>query len=307
MNDLRVLPFRRDPLAFAAAGEGAGSRFQYFDVDTVSRWFDTLAIGELPAHGSDDVRQFPAADGKGSAETWYFITSGTAEFVQPDGRVDLVSPYDGIYLGAGTGGQLRAGSQGLQWLVLGSDGGQPSLFSAAQGRGRSTLNPAGAAQPAEVFRRALLAPRQWPSNTVGASAKPYWFYTVDDHSKWFHSACISCIAPGGATALHSHIEAYEGPYESWYVVLSGTGLLRNEYEDFLFEGGPGGAFVPANTSHQLINNGTDFLWYLTISSRGTEPLRVDTYSMPAGAERPGYLEEYNRILAARADRGLPVP
>jgi len=298
MTERRLMPFWKQ--------EAGSTGLRFVDVGGWSRWFDTITTGRMAAGQSDGVRAFPPREGEHGAESWYFVTSGTAIFVQPDGTTILITPYDGIFLPPGSGGELRATSD-LEWLVLSSHGGKPTPFSDAGGRGAATLIPNDRAGPAEIFRRAGIAPRQWPANSVGASHKPYWFYTVDDHSSWFHSACISCVAPGGATALHSHIETYEGPYESWYIVLEGTGLIRNEYEDFLFEGGPAGAFVPADTSHQLINNGTGFLWYLTISSRGTEPLRVDTYNTPAGAERPGYVDEYNRILASRADRGLPVP
>ena len=29
--------------------------------------------------------------------------------------------------------------------------------------------------------------------------------------------------------------------------------------------------------------------------------------MPSGAERPGYLDEFNRIMAVRQEKGLPLP
>ena len=118
---------------------------------------------------------------------------------------------------------------------------------------------------------------------------------------------ISCLPPGGASTFHTHMENYEGPYETFYIVLDGTALIRNEYEDFVFTGGPSGVYVPADASHQIINNGEGLLWYLTLSSRGGVPLKIDVYNMPSGAERPGYLDEYNRIMAARQERGLPLP
>ena len=287
------------------SGHDQSSRYRFVDVTDKSRWFDALMTASLEPGESDGCRVF---DANSTAETWYYVASGTAEFVQPDGTVEILSPYDAIYFRPGTGGELRApaGSK-VSWFALSCDGGKATAFSATGGRGAGTLRQSEAAKPADIFRRIEVAPRNWPGNSIGASPRPWWFYSVDDRSKWFRAGCIGCLPPGGATALHSHLEEYEGPYESWYIILSGTGMIRNEYEDYIFEGGPAGAFVPANASHQLINNGTDFLWVLTTSSRGTEPLRVDTYSTPAGTERPGYLEEYNRIIAARRDRGLPVP
>jgi hypothetical protein len=66
-------------------------------------------------------------------------------------------------------------------------------------------------------------------------------------------------------------------------------------------------FVPCDAPHQISNNGDDFLWYYTLSSRGDAELVLDTYAIPSGVDRPGYLEEYNRIIASRAARGLPIP
>ena len=169
----------------------------------------------------------------------------------------------------------------------------------------SKTNPAAKAPIA--FDRRWVAPRQWPANSLGATAKPWWFYTVTASSKWYHSACVSSLPPGGASTFHTHMEPYEGPYETFYIVLQGTALIRNEYEDFVFEGGPSGVYVPADASHQIINSGDGQLWYLTISSRGGVPLKVDVYNMPSGAERPGYLEEFNRIMAMRQENGLPLP
>src|SRR5690606_36777461 len=148
------------------------------------------------------------------------------------------------------------------------------------------------ATPPLVFHRATTAPRQWPANELGATAKPWWFYTVDERSAWFHTACVSCIAPGGASTFHTHMRDFEGPYETFYLVLEGRALIRSEYGDLDIRDNPGGVFVPADASHQMINNGHDFLWYLTLSSRGDSGLRLDTYSMPSGVDRPGYKDEY---------------
>jgi oxalate decarboxylase/phosphoglucose isomerase-like protein (cupin superfamily) len=103
------------------------------------------------------------------------------------------------------------------------------------------------------------------------------------------------------------MERFEGPYETFYIALSGSGLIRSEFDDVTYDERPSGVFVPSDASHQIINNGEDELWYCTLSSRGDAELRLDTYSVPSGADRPGYLEEFNRIVAARAARGLRLP
>ena len=305
MSRPSIVPFWTPGDKRARNGSHQAGGYRFVDVGAQSLWFDTLMAGGLGPGESDGERVFDASS---TAETWYYVTSGTAEFVQPDGTVEVLAPYDAVYLAPGAGGELRAAAESkVDWFALSCDGGKPTPFSETRGRGAATLRSSKGAKPADIFRRIEVAPRNWPGNSIGASPRPWWFYSVDDRSKWFRAGCIGCLPPGGATALHSHLEEYEGPYESWYIILSGTGMIRNEYGDHIFTGGPSGAFVPANASHQLINNGTDFLWVLTTSSRGTEPLRVDTYSTPAGAERPGYLEEYNRIIAARRERGLAIP
>lgn len=278
---------------------------EFVDLGDRSRWFDTLVTTDIAAGSTDGPRVY--AD-ESKAETWYYITRGKADVVLPDGKVERIEPFDAVFFAPGTGAELRATADSpLTWLTLSSGGGSETPFSEKGRRGASTATKLTHALSPEIFRRKRTAPRQWPANKLGASAKPWWFYTVEDRSRWFHSGCISCIAPGGASTFHSHMERFEGPYETWYIVLQGTAFVRNEYEDFLFEGGPSGVFVPADASHQIINNGDDLLWYLTISSRGGEPLRVDVYNMPSGVERPGYLEEYNRIIGVRTANGLPVP
>lgn len=297
----RLIPFRRPTALGSLAGASAPS-YSFVDLRERSKWFDQLLQAGLPA-GMTEATAFPD-DG---TETFYIFSRGEGEVTLPDGTRRTVRQFDGVYFGSGAGAEIKAGSHGLEWLAISTNGGKPSPYAGcsvepvlARGRGDKVKMPV-------VFDRRWVAPRQWPANTLGASAKPWWFYTVADVSKWYHSACISSIPPGGASTFHTHMERYEGPYETFYVVLQGTALIRNEYEDFVFEGGLSGVFVPHDASHQIINAGEGPLWYLTHSSRGGVPLKVDVYSTPSGAERPGYLEEYNRIMAARQNNGLPLP
>ena len=304
----KLVPFHYADQITGRIDQSGGGRLSYIDLGTDSRWFDTLAIVEIPAGGSDGMRVYPGGEA-GTAETWYIIAEGQGDLVSPDGKTTRVRPYDGIWFGPGSAGELRASAgTAMRWLVVSSDGGKATPFSATGGRGASTrvAVPNAAASPV-YFDRRWVAPRQWPANRLGATAKPWWFFTVDDYSKWYHSACISCIAPGGASTFHTHMEEYEGPYETFYIVLNGTALIRNEYEDRVFVGGPAGVYVPADASHQIINAGEGLLWYLTLSSRGGNPLTLDVYNTPSGTDRPGYLEEYNRIIRQRGINGLPVP
>jgi len=158
----------------------------------------------------------------------------------------------------------------------------------------------------KIFNRADLVPHLWNRNAVGATDRFYWFYNVKDVSQWFTAGCVGVLEPGGSEAFHSHMEETEGPYECWYIVMQGEAELRSEYGDQRISQF-GAAFMPTGSSHQIRNVGTERLWFFTLSSRGGTPLKVDTYNISCSEERPGYAEEYERILAERAARGLATP
>jgi mannose-6-phosphate isomerase-like protein (cupin superfamily) len=157
-----------------------------------------------------------------------------------------------------------------------------------------------------IFRFKDTFPVQWHENKIGATHRPWWFYNVSDVSDWFKIFCISCLQPGESEGFHSHLSEHEGPYECWYLVFDGQGQLRTEYADHGVEKFDA-CFMPPNASHQMRNNSTEPLWYGTLSSRGGHPLKVDTYLLECSEARPGYMEEYERIMAARKANGLPTP
>ena len=299
----RLVAFQK-PAALEGLAKSRTASYSFIDIKKTSRWFDQLVVAGLPPGGVE--RTAYPDDG---SETFYLFSRGGGELILPDGSKKTIRAYDGIWYGSGAGGELRAGADGLEWLAVATNGGKPTPFAGASADSVLVKDGAGRGAPKApvAFDRRWIAPRQWPANKLGATAKPWWFYTVDGTSKWYHSACISCLPPGGASTFHTHMEKFEGPYETFYIVLDGTALIRNEYEDFVFTGGPSGVYVPADASHQIINNGEGLLWYLTISSRGGVPLKIDVYNMPSGAERPGYLDEFNRIMAVRQELGLPLP
>jgi mannose-6-phosphate isomerase-like protein (cupin superfamily) len=285
--------------------QSGATRQRFIDFGEASRWFETLVIADLDAGASDGGRVYGTSS---AAETWYQLVSGRGVLVLPDGSEQELRQFDGVYFKPGDGAELRAAAdEPLRWMVLSASAEGATPYSAAEGRGESTLGEIAGASAPTIFVRHLLGPRQWPANPLGATAKPWWFYTVDDISQWYHSACIACIAPGGSSTFHTHMERYEGPYETFYIAMKGTALVRSEFGDTVFDDRPSGVFVPADASHQIINAGEDLLWYYTLSSRGDSPLTLDTYNIPSGVDRPGYLEEFNRIIAARAARGLIVP
>jgi oxalate decarboxylase/phosphoglucose isomerase-like protein (cupin superfamily) len=133
----------------------------------------------------------------------------------------------------------------------------------------------------------------------------WWFYSVVDKAKWFSMACIGCLLPGQSASMHTHSPEMEGPYECWYVVLEGKGELRTEFADYPLERFDA-AFMPPGAAHQMRNAGTEPMYWLTLSSRGGAPLKVDVYAHQP-AERPGYRDEYKRIMKSRKERGLRVP
>ncbi|CCW17985.1 hypothetical protein EBBID32_23350 [Sphingobium indicum BiD32] len=89
-------------------------------------------------------------------------------------------------------------------------------------------------------------------------------------------------------------------------MYQGKGQIRTEFADYNVEKFDA-AFMPPNASHQMRNNSDEPLWYATLSSRGGHPLRVDTYKLECSEARPGYMEEYERIMAVRKKNGLSVP
>jgi mannose-6-phosphate isomerase-like protein (cupin superfamily) len=147
---------------------------------------------------------------------------------------------------------------------------------------------------------------RWHENKIGGTDHPWWFYDVRDLSKWFSMMCISVLQPGEAGGFHSHMDETEGPYECWYLVMKGEGQLRTEYFDTPLHTYDA-AFMPTGASHQFRNVSQEPVWWMTLSTRGGAPRKVDTYALECSEDRPGYMEEYNRIMAARTARGLPTP
>jgi mannose-6-phosphate isomerase-like protein (cupin superfamily) len=157
-----------------------------------------------------------------------------------------------------------------------------------------------------IFRVKDQSQIRWHENKIGGTDHPWWFYDVRDMSKWFTMMCISVLQPGEAAGFHSHRDETEGPYECWYFVMKGKGQLRTEYFDTDLDEFDA-AFMPTGASHQFRNVSSEPVWWMTLSSRGGHPMKVDTYNMECSEERPGYMEEYERIMAARKKRGLPTP
>lgn len=144
------------------------------------------------------------------------------------------------------------------------------------------------------------------SDRIDASARPTWFHDVD--ADWFHGGSLLKLEPGERVAFHSHLPEHEGAFEDAYWVFGDGGELRTEYWDERLE--PYDAMhFPPGAAHQVRNVGTDTLWFGSWTSVGDEDgaFELDPDGGFAPEDRPGYVEEYDRIMAARKERGLPLP
>lgn len=317
---------------------GATDRHWWFyDVGDVSQWFRALCVGNLQP-GQYEGFHSHLPEYEGPYETWYWIVRGQAEF-RTEYQDFQMGPMDAVWIPPNVGHQMRnAGREPVWWLTLSSRGGHElavdtydiscsedrpgyaeeyrRIMTERARRGLS-IDPGveisdASGPPREdhpevkMFNMENVLPRLWPGNELGASEKHWWFYTVDDVSQWFHSLCIGRQAPGGSSTFHTHLSEHEGPYETWYIVMDGEAELRTEFGDERMTSFDA-AFMPPDSSHQIANAGKGDLWYATLSSRGGQELEIDTYAVPSGVDRPGYQDEYHRIIAEREKRGLKTP
>jgi len=144
------------------------------------------------------------------------------------------------------------------------------------------------------------------SEKTGADERPEWFVAFD--SEWFYTSDLVTLEPGDGIDFHSHLPEHEGPVEEYYWIYGGNPQLRTEYRDE-----PLGAYdlmyYPPGASHQIRNTGTDTVWFgawISVGGQGGA-FELDPEDGWGLENRPGYVEEFRRIMAARAERGLPLP
>ena len=139
---------------------------------------------------------------------------------------------------------------------------------------------------------------------VGCTAdRPDWVTTTPELT-WFSDSVVLKLEPGEYTSLHTHFEN-EGPHEEIYWVVEGKGRLLTEYRDETLRKFDC-AFFPTGNPHSVGNVGTDTLWIAAWGARGGVEGEFDLGDLEV-AERPGQAEEYERVMAARKKRGLPLP
>lgn len=130
-----------------------------------------------------------------------------------------------------------------------------------------------------------------------------WMGNLDD-LEWLSDTSIMKLEPGGYTGLHTHFEN-EGPHEEVYWVMEGDARVETEYRDTRL-GQFDCAFFPTGNPHGIGNVGTDTLWVAVWGARGGIEGEFDVADLEI-PDRPGQIEEYERVMAARKQRGLPVP
>lgn len=154
---------------------------------------------------------------------------------------------------------------------------------------------------ATVERFEELAPTAYRRSDIGANTDHVsWKYEYDS-SRWFDDGELLNLEPGEYTDFQSHREGVEGPYERSLIVFSGRGVLRTERSDERLEQFDC-VLVPPEAAYQIGNVGTETLWIGSWASVGPNELRAPSTLAPS--ERPGAREEYDRIMAARSERGL---
>lgn len=272
----------------------------------------------------------------GPKERTYRVIDGDVELRTEYGEEKL-STFDAVYCPPGSAHQLRnVGTDTAwvtSWVCVGEEGSVQGLIEtppehragyreeysrimaarkarnlSAPQRATDTFEGEIGERPAPAVQRfSDVYPVRMPeSKKTGASARPEWFMYFD--SQWFQIMDLLKIEPGEQVAFHSHMPEHEGDLEEVYWMFSDDAEVRTEYWDAEI-----GRFdlmhFPPGTAHQIRNIGTSTVWFGALTSVGSESSKFDLD--PEGGfapeDRPGYVEEYERIMAARKERGLPVP
>jgi len=147
------------------------------------------------------------------------------------------------------------------------------------------------------------AVRQHP-NEIGGTEHRTWYYTFEEE-KWLPVAVLVALEPGESTSFLSHGPDTDGPKERTYRVVEGNVELRTEYGDERLRAFDV-VYCPPGGAHQLRNVGTETAWITSWACAGDQDAVRELVEIRP-ADRPGYREEYERIMAARNKRELHVP
>lgn len=272
----------------------------------------------------------------GNVERVYRVVRGSGELrtVYADTPLDR---FDVVYCPTGAAHQIRNDSTDDLWLCgwinAGADSldysleavaprdrpGYPEAFerfnAARHARGLSLppyIDPADQApdemgpEPVVKSFRDTHAITMQASTKTGGDERREWFTDLSE-SQHFFVADLIRLDPGEQVNFHTHQEQYEKYFEEAYWVYAGEGKLRTEYWDRSMS--PLDLmYFPPGAAHQVANVGTETLWFGAMTSVGPEDPEFNLESTEQTVEdRPGYVEEYRRILAARKLNDLSLP
>jgi mannose-6-phosphate isomerase-like protein (cupin superfamily) len=275
-------------------------------------------------------------DTDGDFERTYRILEGDIELHTEYGDRRL-SRYDTVFCPIGAAHQLRnVGTERCwvtSWVSAGGDDGplgpagtEPAdrpgyaeeydrIMAARRKRGLSLPPGEDGEYGREIGERPELTVQHFSdahavvmpaSKKTGANERLERFVSVEGW-RWFSAGNMIRLEPGEQVDFHSHLSEHEGPLEEVYWIFGEAAELRTEYRDeALSRYDP--TFYPPGASHQVRNTGIDTLWIGVWTSVGRETAAFDLDTVEYAPEhRPGYAEEYERIMAARAERDLPLP
>ncbi|UTF55742.1 cupin domain-containing protein [Natronosalvus rutilus] len=298
-----------------------------------SRWFDRGELRQLDPGEYTDF-QSHREDVEGPVEKVVRVVSGRG-VLRTEHRDEPLERFDLVTVPTGAAYQLGNAGTNELWLASWTSVGDNHLHEA------STLEPAERTGAREEYERVMAArtdeglqtapgyagdydgdpdeDRPEPTVTrfaesmpkvfhespaVGCNAdRPDWITTTED-LEWFSDSVVMRLDPGTYTSLHTHFDN-EGPHEEVYWVMAGEARLVTEYRDERLRRFDC-AFFPTNNPHSIGNVGTDTLWVGAWGARGGREAEFELDDLEV-SERPGQAEEYERVMAARKERGLSTP
>ena len=303
------------------------------------RWFDGLELLRLDP-GASTAFQSHREDVEGPLERVLRVFSGRGVLRTDRSDVDL-ERFDHVAVPTGAAYQLgNTGTEPLwagSWYSVGGNGASAEstldpgdrsaarteyerIMAARAERGLSTApgydggtdaggdteRDPGADRPqptVEAFADVQPKTRQ-EAPAVGCNADWLAWMTNFDELEWISDSSVMKLEPGGYTSLHTHFDN-EGPHEEIYWVMAGEARLLTEYRDVRMHQFDCALF-PTNNPHSLGNVGTDTMWVAAWGARGGRESDFDLSDLEV-SERPGQTEEYERVMAARKERGLSTP
>ncbi|WP_418286451.1 cupin domain-containing protein [Halorubrum sp. DTA46] len=301
-----------------------------------SRWFDGLELFRLDPGAYTDFHTH-RADADVPLEQVLRVFSGrgvlrTERRDEPLGRFDHVAvPAGAVYQLGNTGTEpLWIGT----WYSTGDNeaSAESTLESGSETRGRAEYEQimatraerglstapgddgddgnhvgspnADRPEPAVEAFTDLQPKTRYEAPAVGCNADWLaWMSNFDELDRISDSSVMK-LEPGEYTSLHTHFDN-EGPHEEIYWVMEGEARLVTEYRDERMSRFDC-AFFPTGNSHAIGNVGLDTLWVGAWGARGGVKGEFDLSDLEI-SERPGQTEEYERVMAARKKRGLPLP